>query len=1095
MHSIWQWANRGEVFPLPASTLAVAWEGRVRIPSPSTPSDANAANPSQDPSDPLAVVTEDEAPFYDPFFSPDPDRPSTSATNSPATKPDGGRRRALSAAAHYRHSPLAYPLPLPLRRRRSSALASLSTATDSLRSSTGSGPRSAPPPSVTFATSPTPGATTHASTALVLARDTSFSAPSSPTASRLRKRTSAPLLLGSPSSSPKPAASSLSPLSPFKQAYPRKAAEEARPHSPLAAAIAAAAAAAASASAAAESPVAHRKTRKLLTAAPATATATASPAPATATVSPAPDASAASMPPPLPADATTTAPAAPVPTPSTAAPPSSPSPSAPNPSRSLPSPMSTHPRPGTRPGAIVTVRSVSSPASATVPTPSPAPSLTRTATHPAVAGPAALAAAASHPPTPSPTASTHLPTAGGSTANNTPALEALAGADAGTLLNEIARLRKQVDRAVRRAEDAEIRLAILEGERGSLERDLKREVRRNEDLLALCTEQALLLARPSRPFGSFPRPATSSPFFSTPPTSSRPVHTLASHPTTSRHIQQQQQQQSQTPTPSSKPQAAPASPRTLRKSASTSLALSPSNLLASRDALTRSLTTAATATATAMPATPPPAATTPAATPAATPASVAGSSQVVGLPLRESPIITLTPLSISTRIGSWAFDQSKIAAAGAWLPIRPGTPTAASPGGAASSPTPDARPPSRSAGVAKRASDTAAAAALPPKPSPSTPGPAPLLRRHTTPAPIDTTPTSTRAAPATPSPPPLKHRASVSNLATSLTEDAAPAGVVVRRVRSSIGGGGGDVAATTPRRVSLDSLVGADDGAATAAGATVDAMSARGDEDEVTRPAASSSSVGTFAAAVARALPGSPSPGGVESPAPSVFSGAPTTVAGVTTLVAGASPVGKKGAVAVSAEPVEVQVGVGLLDGILPAPAVGVIKPPRSFAKEKGGEGTKKKTYEIAKMLMHIVSKARPTLPLTMATTRRTITSLTAEERSKHLPALVSAGWQHPVPTPTTPLTATSTSITVEPRDAIKKTFRFPSGFSGAFGFMSRVALAAEKMDHHPEWFNVYDRVEITLATHDAGGLSVRDVKLAKLVDQYAEEAGAVGSK
>jgi len=69
-----------------------------------------------------------------------------------------------------------------------------------------------------------------------------------------------------------------------------------------------------------------------------------------------------------------------------------------------------------------------------------------------------------------------------------------------------------------------------------------------------------------------------------------------------------------------------------------------------------------------------------------------------------------------------------------------------------------------------------------------------------------------------------------------------------------------------------------------------------------------------------------------------------------------------------------------------------------------------------------------------------------------------------------------------EGRDAITRSFRF-ADFSAAWGFMSRVALLAEKHDHHPEWSNVWNRVEITLSTHDAGGLSARDVALAKAVD------------
>ena len=70
-------------------------------------------------------------------------------------------------------------------------------------------------------------------------------------------------------------------------------------------------------------------------------------------------------------------------------------------------------------------------------------------------------------------------------------------------------------------------------------------------------------------------------------------------------------------------------------------------------------------------------------------------------------------------------------------------------------------------------------------------------------------------------------------------------------------------------------------------------------------------------------------------------------------------------------------------------------------------------------------------------------------------------------------------------RDAISKKFSFKD-FNEAFGFMARCALIAEKLDHHPEWFNVYNRVEVTLATHDAGGVTERDIKLAQEMDRLA---------
>src|SRR5512141_1982292 len=91
---------------------------------------------------------------------------------------------------------------------------------------------------------------------------------------------------------------------------------------------------------------------------------------------------------------------------------------------------------------------------------------------------------------------------------------------------------------------------------------------------------------------------------------------------------------------------------------------------------------------------------------------------------------------------------------------------------------------------------------------------------------------------------------------------------------------------------------------------------------------------------------------------------------------------------------------------------------------------------------------------------------LTADARKSALARL--AGWSE-----------------VSGRDAITKKFVFKD-FNQAFGFMARAALIAEKMDHHPEWFNVYKNVEVTLSTHDAGGVTELDIKLAAEMDRLA---------
>ena len=99
---------------------------------------------------------------------------------------------------------------------------------------------------------------------------------------------------------------------------------------------------------------------------------------------------------------------------------------------------------------------------------------------------------------------------------------------------------------------------------------------------------------------------------------------------------------------------------------------------------------------------------------------------------------------------------------------------------------------------------------------------------------------------------------------------------------------------------------------------------------------------------------------------------------------------------------------------------------------------------------------------------------LTLAVRNTELPALGAAGWG-----------------AIKDRDAIRKIWKFKS-FSEAWGFMSRAALAAEKLNHHPEWSNVYNVVDVTLTTHDCHGLSALDIDLAKKMDGFAGVATVV---
>ncbi|XP_044744466.1 pterin-4-alpha-carbinolamine dehydratase [Coccinella septempunctata] len=97
---------------------------------------------------------------------------------------------------------------------------------------------------------------------------------------------------------------------------------------------------------------------------------------------------------------------------------------------------------------------------------------------------------------------------------------------------------------------------------------------------------------------------------------------------------------------------------------------------------------------------------------------------------------------------------------------------------------------------------------------------------------------------------------------------------------------------------------------------------------------------------------------------------------------------------------------------------------------------------------------------------------LTEQQRETLLKALLDQGW-----------------TMVKDRDAIYKEFLF-SNFNQAFGFMTMTAMMSEKMNHHPEWFNVYNKVQVTLSTHDVGGLSIRDIKLANFMNSAEAKVG-----
>ncbi|CAF0812987.1 unnamed protein product [Adineta steineri] len=104
----------------------------------------------------------------------------------------------------------------------------------------------------------------------------------------------------------------------------------------------------------------------------------------------------------------------------------------------------------------------------------------------------------------------------------------------------------------------------------------------------------------------------------------------------------------------------------------------------------------------------------------------------------------------------------------------------------------------------------------------------------------------------------------------------------------------------------------------------------------------------------------------------------------------------------------------------------------------------------------------------TNLTKKKMRAKLEGDQRNDTLKQLDTSGWK-----------------LVDDRDALSKTFLFKD-FNQAFGFMTRVALLAEKLDHHPEWFNVYNKVQVTLSTHDLNGLSTYDAQMAQFMDQCA---------
>uniref|UniRef100_A0A1A9VYB8 4a-hydroxytetrahydrobiopterin dehydratase n=1 Tax=Glossina austeni TaxID=7395 RepID=A0A1A9VYB8_GLOAU len=124
--------------------------------------------------------------------------------------------------------------------------------------------------------------------------------------------------------------------------------------------------------------------------------------------------------------------------------------------------------------------------------------------------------------------------------------------------------------------------------------------------------------------------------------------------------------------------------------------------------------------------------------------------------------------------------------------------------------------------------------------------------------------------------------------------------------------------------------------------------------------------------------------------------------------------------------------------------------------------------YSLTEQLETRTEQKKPTFQQ-VVTKKKKMPKLSEDQRKELLQPLLNAGWSM-----------------VNGRDAIYKEYQFRN-FNQAFSFMSGVALLAEKMDHHPEWFNVYNKVQVTMSSHDVSGLSERDIRMAKYMEEQAK--------